>query len=256
MTRGILRGRRVFRAAAAAAATALFLLFAPGTARAEGRTVTLTESYDGGVVPLSPGDQLVVRLGGGTGSGYTWVPAFNDPSLLPPVGPAAGEAASGGGGVRTFRFKANSSRGSASLGFAWVKPSETEESPGRLFRALVVFGPTVVAKHQKAQETDGGSRLYLTEGDTLIVRLPATPSTGFGWAVLRSAPILKQNGDPKFDPPPQGVPGAEGAQILEFQVGGPGSAWLELGYKRPFEKDSKPAKTWSVFVAAAGLANK
>jgi inhibitor of cysteine peptidase len=235
------------------AAAALLLLLDRAPARAEGRTVTLTESFDGGVLTLSPGDQLLVRLGGNAGSGYSWVPAFNDPSLLAPVGAAAGEAAPGGGGVRTFRFKANASRGSASLGFAWLKPSDTEDAPGRLFRALVIFGPSVVAKHQKAQETDGGSRLYLTEGDTLIVRLPATPSTGYGWAVLRSSPILKQNGDPKFDPPPQGMPGAEGAQILEFSVGGPGSAWLELGYKRPFEKDSKPTKTWSVFVAAAGL---
>lgn len=256
MRRRIVRGRRVLGAGAAAAVGLLLLLLAPAAARADGRTVTLTEAFDGGALTLSPGDQLVVKLGGNAGSGYTWVPAFNDPALLPAVGPPAGETAPGGGGVRVFRFKANASRGSASLGFAWVRPSETEESPGRLFRALVSFGPSVVPKHQKARETDAGSRLYLTEGDTLIVRLAATPSTGFGWAVLRNAPLLKQAGDPRFEPPPQGMPGAEGAQILEFQVTAPGTAWLELGYKRPFEKESKPTKTWSVFVAAAGLANK
>ena len=250
MSPGDVRGRRVL---AGAAAVVALLLLAPAAVRADGRTVTLTEAFDGGVVTLSPGDQLVVKLGGATGSGYSWVPAFNDPSLLPAVGPAAGEAAPGGGAVRVFRFKANASRGSASLGFAWLKPSETEEPPGRIFRALVIFGPSVVARHQKAQDTDGGSRLYLIDGDTLIVRLPATPSTGFGWAVLRNSPTLKQAGEPKFEPPAPGVPGAEGTQVLEFHVSGPGTAWLELGYKRPFEKDAKPTKTWSVFVASAGL---
>jgi predicted secreted protein len=239
-----------------AAAVAALLLSAPAAARAEGRTVTLTESFDGGVLTLAPGDQLVVRLGGNAGSGYSWVPAFNDPSLLPPVGPAAGEAAPGGGGVRVFKFKANASRGSASLGFAWVKPSDGEEPPGRLFRVLVSFGPTVVPKHQRAQQTDGGSRLYLTDGDSLIVRLPANASAG-GWTVLRSAPILKPTGDPTFEPPPPGgAGGSEGAQVTEFHVAGPGAAWLELGYKPVASKDGKPTKTWSVFVASAGLGGR
>jgi predicted secreted protein len=236
---------------AAWAAAALLLGAAP--ARGEGRTVTVTEAFDGGMLTMAPGDQLVVRLGGNAGSGYSWVPAFNDAALLTPVGPAAGEAAPGGGGVRVFRFKAAGARGSSSLGFAWVKSGETDESPGRMFRTLVVFGPSVVPKHQKFQLTDGGSRLYFTDGDTMLVRLPATPSTGFGWTVVRSSPILKQAGDPKFEPPPDGVPGAEGTQLIEFYVSGPGAAWLELGYKRPFEKDSKPTKTWAVFVASAGL---
>jgi len=181
------------------------------------------------------------------------VPAFGDPALLPPAGPAAGEPAPGGAGVRVFRFKAAASRGSASLGFAWTRPSETDETPGRVFRVLVTFGASVVPKHHKVRDTDSGSRLYFTEGDTLLVRLPATPSTGYGWAVLRSSPVLNQAGEPQWEPAPSSSPGAEGAQLVEFHVTGPGSAWLELGYKRPFEKDSAPTKTWSVFVAAAGL---
>ena len=235
----------------AAAAAVVFLSAA--SAHAEARTVVLTEAFDGGVVTLASGDQLVVRLGGNAGSGYSWVPAFGDPALLPPAGPAAGEPAPGGAGVRVFRFKAAASRGSASLGFAWTRPSETDETPGRVFRVLVTFGASVVPKHHKVRDTDSGSRLYFTEGDTLLVRLPATPSTGYGWAVLRSSPVLKQAGEPQWEPAPSSSPGAEGAQLVEFHVTGPGSAWLELGYKRPFEKDSAPTKTWSVFVAAAGL---
>jgi len=128
----------------AAAAAVVFLSAA--SAHAEARTVVLTEAFDGGVVTLASGDQLVVRLGGNAGSGYSWVPAFGDPALLPPAGPAAGEPAPGGAGVRVFRFKAAASRGSASLGFAWTRPSETDETPGRVFRVLVTFGASVVPK--------------------------------------------------------------------------------------------------------------
>ena len=231
---------------------ALFFAFA-AAARGQARTVVATEAFDGGLLTLASGDQLVVRLGGNAGSGYSWVPAFNDPALLQPVGPAAGEAAPGGGGVRVFRFKAAATSGSASLGFAWVKPSAPEEAPGRLWRILVTFGQTVNPKHQKLRDTDAGSRLYFTQGDTLIVRLPATPSTGYGWSVMRGSELLKENGDHKWEPAPSGKPGAEGTQVLELSVTGPGVAWLELGYKRPFEKEAKPTKTWSVFVAAAGL---
>ena len=124
-------------------------------------------------------------------------------------------------------------------------------SPGRVFRVLVTFGPSVVPKHQRVRDTDSGSRLYFTEGDTLIVRLPATPSTGYGWVVLRNSPVLKQAGEPQWEPAPSSSPGAEGAQLVEFHVTGPGSAWLELGYKRPFEKDSAPTKT-SVRVRRGG----
>lgn len=232
------------------------LLFAAAAALGQARTVVLTESFDGGVLLLASGDQLVVRLGGNAGSGYSWVPAFNDPAILQPVGPAAGEAAPGGGGVRVFRFKAAATMGSASLGFAWVKPSAPEEAPGRLWRTLVTFGQAVNPKHQRVRDTDAGSRFYFTEGDTLIVRLPATPSTGYGWTVVRGSELLKEIGDPKWEPAPSGKPGAEGTQVLEFAVKGPGAAWLELGYRRPFERDSKPTKTWSVFVASAGLGSK
>jgi len=249
------RRTRPSRGLPAALAAAAILLCAAAV-RGEARTVVVTEAFDGGVLTLASGDQLVVRLGGNAGSGYSWVPAFNDAALLQPVGPAAGEAAPGGGGVRAFRFKAAGTRGSASLGFAWVKPAATEEAPGRLFRILAVFGQTVNAKTHRVRDGDGGSRLYLTQGDTLVVRLPATPSTGYGWTLTRGAQILKQKGEPKWEPAPSGSPGAEGAQVLEFAVTGPGADWLELGYRRPFEKDAKPTKTWSVFVGAAGLGNQ
>jgi predicted secreted protein len=233
-----------------AAAAALVVLSA-ARADAQARTVTVSEAFDGGTMTMTAGDTLVVKLGGNAGSGYSWVPAFNDPAALQPVGSATGEPAPGGGGVRVFRFKAAATRGSDSLGFAWVRPSQTNESPGRIFRVLVAFGSSVNVKHQQVRESDGGSRVYLTEGDTLLVRLPATPANGFGWVVQRSSPVLKPVGESKWEPAPNGQ--GEGTQVLEFKVTEPGAAWLELGLRKTSEKDAKPTKTWAVFVAAAGL---
>src|SRR5690242_15067672 len=243
-------GRGVLGLAAAAA----LMVLSAARASAEARTVTVTEAFDGGTLNLASGDTLVVKLGGNAGSGYQWVPAFNDAAALQPVGSAAGEPAPGGGGVRVFRFKAAATRGSDSLGFAWVRPSQTNEAPGRMFRMLVAFGTGANPKHQQAREADGGSRIYFTEGDTLLVRLPATPASGFGWTVQRSSPVLKLVGESKWEPAPNGQ--GEGMQVQEFKVVESGAAWLELDLKKASEKDAKPTKTWAIFVAAAGLETK
>ena len=104
------------------------------------------------------------------------------------------------------------------------------------------------------EEPDSGSIIYLTQGDALSVRLPANPSTGFTWSVAANAPsILALGGDPRFEPPPTPRPGAGRFQTLEFRVASGGAALLQLVYRRPSEKEAAPARTWSVFVAAAGL---
>jgi predicted secreted protein len=123
-----------------------------------------------------------------------------------------------------------------------------------MFRMLVAFGTSANPKHQQAREADGGSRIYFTEGDTLLVRLPATPASGFGWAVQRSSPVLKLVGESKWEPAPNGQ--GEGMQVQEFKVVESGAAWLELDLKKASEKDAKPTKTWAIFVAAAGLETK
>jgi predicted secreted protein len=226
------------------------------TAAAATRTVTISEAFDGGLVNLAPGDELVVRLSGNAGTGYVWTLAFLNADVLKPEGGSSAEQAPipGAPGVKVFRFRA-ANRGPASVGFAYGRPSENDAAPARLFRALVMVGVTVAPRHHNARDTDDSSRLFLTQGDTLYVRLPATPSTGYGWTITRNAPsVLKPAGEPKWEGPT--VPGAEGTQVLEFQVVGPGADWLELTYRRPFDPDSKAVKTWNLFVATAGLATK
>ena len=208
------------------------------------QTVTIGELYDGGTVNLSSGDTLEVRLAPGPG-GCTWRPAFGDAAVLKPEG----EAPSG----PPFRYKAVTG-GSTSLGLACLSPTDAQAPAGGLFRVQVVVKDSLLPRGILLEAPDSGSDIFLAQGEVLQVRLPSTPSTGFAWAVVSNSPsVLRPAGEPKYDPPGKGAAGAAGTQTFEFRVVGGGGAFLELVYRRPFEKDVAPARRWGVFVAAAAV---
>lgn len=97
--------------------------------------------------------------------------------------------------------------------------------------------------------TDKDSKVQLAKGDTLALRLPANPTTGFSWTIAKNDDAkLKSAGKPEFEPPDKKVVGAGGTQIFRFTAEAAGEFELELHYKRPFEKDKDPAKTHKVKV--------
>jgi len=227
---------------------AVALLVAGGSvARAAIQTVVIGDLYDGGTVNLAPGDALEVRLAAGP-AGCAWKPAFDDPAVL--------KADSGEVGPTTvFRYKAISP-GSSSVGLACLNPADPVAPAGALFRVLVTVKDSIlVPRGLILEQPDSGSDIFLVQGDLIQVRLPANPSTGYSWAIAGNAPsVLRPIGEPKYDPPDKGKPGAGGTQTLEFRVVGGGGAFLDLVYKRPSEKDAAPARRWGVFVAAAAIA--
>jgi len=226
-------------------ALALLLAVAgAGTARAAIQTVTIGDLYDGGTVNLSSGDTLEVRLAPAPG-GCTWRPAFGDAAVMK----AEGEAPSG----PPFRYKAVAA-GSTSLGFACLSATDAQAPAGGLFRVQVLVKDSLLPRGVLLEAPDSGSDIFLAQGEVLQVRLPSTPSTGFSWAVASNSPsVLRPAGEPKYDPPGKGAAGAAGTQTFEFRVVGGGGAFLELVYRRPFEKDAAPARRWGVFVAAAAV---
>jgi inhibitor of cysteine peptidase len=140
------------------------------------------------------------------------------------------------------------------VGLACLKPSDPQAPPGGLFRVQVVVRDSVLPRGLLLEEPDGGSDIFLAQGDLLQVKLPSTPSTGYSWAIAGNAPsVLRPTGDPKFDPPAKGSPGGAGTQTFEFRVVGGGGAFLDLVYRRPFEKDAPPARRWGVFVVSASV---
>ena len=223
------------------------LLFAAaGAATGAIQTLTVGDLYDGGTVQMAAGDALEVHPSSNPAATCAWDVAFGDPSILKPEGAGSGPA--------VFRFRAVTP-GSVSLGLACRTPSEPKAPPGGLFRILVVIKDAIAPRSLILELPDSGSRIFLTQGDRIAVRLPSNPSTGFSWAIAANAPsVLQPAGDSTYEAPDKPVAGAAGFQTFEFRVAGGGAVSLELVYRKPSDKDAPPTRRWGIFIGAAGLA--
>jgi inhibitor of cysteine peptidase len=144
--------------------------------------------------------------------------------------------------------------GSSSIGIACEKPADPASPPTRLFRVLAVVKAAAPRRSVTLEEPDNGSQIFLTQGERLFVKLPSSPTTGYGWTVARNAvSVLQPVGDPRFEAPEKALPGASGYQIFEFRIVAGGASSLAMVYRRPFEKDQPPARTWAIFLSAAAV---
>ena len=85
-------------------------------------------------------------------------------------------------------------------------------------------------------------------GDTLEVKLPANPSTGYTWEVgFYNQSVLKPYGEPEFLNTSSNL-GAEETQLMHFEAIGEGETELVLVYRRPFESESMDQETFQVNV--------
>ena len=96
-------------------------------------------------------------------------------------------------------------------------------------------------------DKDNGRQIEVAKGSTLVVRLEATPGTGHGWQVMKiNADLLQPIGEPRFENPRQGEPGAVEQQVFRFKAQASGSTVLEMHYRRPWEKDVPPLRTYDI----------
>jgi inhibitor of cysteine peptidase len=129
-------------------------------------------------------------------------------------------------------------------------------------------GPTVVASATATSEypakvelddSDNGTTVRLARGGELTIALESNPSTGFSWYVGELAgPELEAVGEPTYVPPESTTPvvGAPGTQVFTFRttdIGMPPAGesaivQVALEYKRGFEPDVAPEKTFQVTV--------
>ena len=101
---------------------------------------------------------------------------------------------------------------------------------------------TVMAK-------DKEGKVKLAKGATLELKLDYTGGTGFTWEVAKiDKDKLKSQGKPTVERPKQPRPGARTKQVFRFTAEATGKTDLELIYRRPFEKDKAPAKTYKLSV--------
>lgn len=131
-----------------------------------------------------------------------------------------------------------------------VKPAHSDGGPG-----LETAGETDGGARGKVVDVDEGSAgktIELAAGQSLVVSLAATPSTGFDWDVVKAPPALAA---PEMGFVKGGEqPGAAGKRRLTFAVKSAlpaGEHELVLGYARSFEKGVAPFKTFKLKLRAA-----
>jgi predicted secreted protein len=93
-------------------------------------------------------------------------------------------------------------------------------------------------------EDGSGSTIELSDGKTLIIRLPARFGTGFSWAVTKAqgAPVELTSSRVERDGADR--PGAEEMQVFVFKPTRKGSGTIELGYRQPWLKDEPPQRNF------------
>jgi inhibitor of cysteine peptidase len=100
----------------------------------------------------------------------------------------------------------------------------------------------------KVSEQDAGKTITLKTGDTLIIELDGNITTGFNWIPTPQDPVLlNQVGEPEVTPESDQV-GAPGKIVLQFKAVAQGQTVLHLDFKRSWETDVAPEKSFEVIV--------
>lgn len=101
---------------------------------------------------------------------------------------------------------------------------------------------------KKVIEKDNGKFVELKIGNTLIAELPGNPTTGYTWEVAECDPsVLKFAGEPGYKTNTNYI-GSPGKITLKFKAAAAGRTGLKLVYRRPWEKDIAPVKTYRITV--------
>ncbi|MGQ9550122.1 MAG: carboxypeptidase regulatory-like domain-containing protein [Roseiflexus sp.] len=97
-----------------------------------------------------------------------------------------------------------------------------------------------------------GTRVTLTDGQRLIVKLEGNPGTGYGWSVEPSLSLLQPVGDPVFEArfPTGEETGAPVLQVFTFLPIRAGEETLTLVYRRPWDRAVQ--RTFSIRVETQG----
>jgi predicted secreted protein len=138
-------------------------------------------------------------------------------------------------------------------------PVGDEPFPNGVIINMGAYGGTMEASKSisdipltvNVNDNDNGSQVTLRQGQILAVTLESNPTTGYSWyRVEKQDSILEKFGDSLYFPSEQddGTVGAGGWEILYFKSVNFGQETLELVYRRSWETDVEPIKTFSIDV--------
>jgi inhibitor of cysteine peptidase len=106
------------------------------------------------------------------------------------------------------------------------------------------------AKMLRADENYNGRTVKLAAGESLEIALAENPTTGYRWRLLDAATVaancllVKDSYEPGH---PQ-MAGQGGIHRWQFQAAEPGACMIELEYRRSWQKDMPPERTFRIHV--------
>ena len=120
---------------------------------------------------------------------------------------------------------------------------------------LLICGGLFAQGFVQATLTNANQSIALAEKQVLEIRLPSTPSNGFGWYLKEnnSSALIAQVEQSSFESDqPENMEGSSGSQIIRYIPTGKGSCNLELEYRRPWESEDLIASTYKLQVNCEG----
>lgn len=107
------------------------------------------------------------------------------------------------------------------------------------------FGPSKLT----LTDVDNGKDIDLAAGSTLVVKLPSNPSTGYTWTLAGDpSPLKLQKTIFHRNPKDDNAVGAPGTETFQLSAKSAGMAMLTIVYRRSWEYNIPPAKTFAVHV--------
>lgn len=102
----------------------------------------------------------------------------------------------------------------------------------------------------------GNEYIAISKNEVLKIDLSDNPSTGYSWELIekRNDNIVRQE-DPVYSPSDQaisGMVGAGGTSTYRFKGMKEGDAYFVFEYKRQWEKDKPPARSYTLHVKVTG----
>jgi predicted secreted protein len=96
-------------------------------------------------------------------------------------------------------------------------------------------------------QDDKGSEVALAVGEVVELSLPENRTTGFHWELKAKGRLVCELVKDEFEPA-IGPPGKGGVHRWQFQAVRAGSGEIQLQYRRHWEENAAPARTYQVSV--------
>lgn len=98
---------------------------------------------------------------------------------------------------------------------------------------------------------DGQERTFAA-GETFEICLGENPTTGHRWRIDFKAPAVVALIGDHFEAGGAGLPGAGGVHRWLFRAESPGTERLAFSYRRPWDENAAPARTFAVLIRVEG----